>query len=968
MRIARAIGCFLFPVLYVWALPLALGADARAEDKPPEFGPPAYRFNGKLLEAAPEMEGSFALLAEGDGPQIALARPLRCCAMAVRDGEEAAIILPLRNGSAPFHVSAEAVLAEGTAADVELRLDSGAISHMRFADGTATLSVGADARAADTLTLVLRGHGDGAVVRWSKVRYWTGDGGGDIDLCPKLAGGPVLPTPREVVVRPILERELIAWDWRLQDGIETGEAKSTFMAATEKTLARGDALLADAEDQIEPGLAGAWEALRREVNEARTATPAKEDGYWEDLWLRVHRARRKLVLANPLAQTGPLLFVKQAPGVFSHQLTQNYGRYARPGGGVCVLEQPGESMQIRRLDTGALPQGSFMYPEVTHDGKRVIVAFCAADRPPENGIAGEHGRYYHLYEIQTDGSGLRPLTDGAFDDFSPKELPDGKLLFISTRRGGMHRCGSPGCEVYTLTRMNADGSGIQTLSHHETQEWDPSVLNDGRVIYTRWDYVDRNAVQYQQLWTTRPDGANPVAFYGNNTLNPVGVWEARAVPGTHKVMATAAAHHAMTAGSIILVDVTKGVDGPEALTRLTPDVPFPESEAPLLPQWRAPMPSEPGVRTPEMDRWPGQCYKSAYPLSEQYFLAAYSYDALLGEPKANPANMFGLYLIDAFGNKELLYRDLNISSLWPLPLRAREMPPVVATAADESSPAEGSYLVQNVYKSNPGLPPNSVKRLRIVQVLPKSTSGANNPPVGAANASPGKQVLGTVPVESDGSAYFRVPAGIPVAFQALDESGQAVQVMRSVTYLQPGEQASCVGCHEPRLSAPAAEGSTLMATRRAPSAITPGPDGSNPLSYPLLVQPVLDTYCVRCHSGEKAPAPAGKKPILLTGVPEGKYTASYNALVERVSFSAWGRGTFPEGNSEPLAQPGFFGAKGSPLMHMLESGHQDVKLSAADAERLITWMDANGLFYGTFEPADQDRQQRGERIAGPALQ
>jgi mono/diheme cytochrome c family protein len=277
---------------------------------------------------------------------------------------------------------------------------------------------------------------------------------------------------------------------------------------------------------------------------------------------------------------------------------------------------------------------------------------------------------------------------------------------------------------------------------------------------------------------------------------------------------------------------------------------------------------------------------------------------------------------------------------------------------------EGTFFVQNVYQSWPPIPDASVKRLRIVQVLPKSTWHANNPPLGLPSISPGKQVLGTVPVEADGSAYFRAPAGIPVAFQALDEDGQAVQVMRSVAYLQPGESASCVGCHEPRTTAPAQRRAALAAARE-PSVIQPGPDGSNPLSYPILVQPVLDKRCVSCHSPQK---PEGK--VILTGEPQGHYTVSYNALARLVPYSDWGAkpGDFRTVNSEPTSAIDFFGARGSSLTRLLRNGHYDVKLSPDEWERLITWMDANVLFYGTFDPADQARQRRGERIAGPKLQ
>ncbi len=760
-------------------------------------------------------------------------------------------------------------------------------------------------------------------------------------------------------------------DWRRQDGIGTARAPCTYQDAVAGLFERGDALVRDlrAAGVELAGPARRWEELRRE-------RPADEAA-WERLWRRVHRLRREIVFANPLAATGPLVFVKQVPAMFSHQLTQYYGSCARPGGGVFVLDQPGRSLHCRQLAAGALPPGSYQFPEVSHDGRSVLFAYCRAPTTPPDREACPD-RHYHLYQMEADGSGLRQLTDGPFDDFAPRLLPDGRIVFISTRRGGFHRCGRGPCPTYTLAVADRDGANPRPLSFHETHEWDPSVLHDGRVIYTRWDYVDRNAVHYQQLWTVRPDGSDARAFYGNHTLNPVGVWEARAVPHSGRVMATAAAHHAITAGSVILLDTSAGVDGPGPITRLTPDALFPESEVPVpmgdpagnpgawvAPAGLAPPPAAP----PGAARWPGHCYRSPWPLSEKYFLAAYSFDPLLGEPAANPPDMFGIYLVDAFGNKELLHRDPEISSLWPVPLAPRPRPPALPPGAPEAAaagtaPGDGTFFLRDVRNAWPPLPDERIVRLRIVQVLPKTTPHANTPTVGAAHASPGRQVLGTVPVEADGSAFFRAPARVPLAFQALDGLGQAVQTMRSLTYLQPGEAAACAGCHEHRSSAPQS-GPPALAAARPPSEITPGPDGSRPFSYPLLVQPVLDRHCVRCH---RQPDAAGG--LALTGEPEGPYTTSYLALVKRVPFAEWGGkpGDFRTVNSEPLSQPGFFGARASPLMKLLAGGHHDLALTGDDRERLATWMDTNALFYGTFSPADQLRQQRGERIAGPDLE
>ncbi len=622
-------------------------------------------------------------------------------------------------------------------------------------------------------------------------------------------------------------------------------------------------------------------------------------------------------------------------------------------------------MRCRELVSRQLPPGSYQHPEVGYDAGRILFAYCPVPSTPDHSKREKYmDRKYHLYQVAPDGTGLRQLTHGEFDDFAPRELPGGGIIFISTRRGGFHRCGRGPCPVYTLALAGADGSNPRVISFHETHEWDPAVLADGSVVYTRWDYVDRNAVHYQQLWRVRPDGTAPSIYYGNNTFNPVGIWEARQVPHSSRVMATAAAHHAMSAGSIVLLDTSSGVDGPRPLERLTPDAPFPESETYVAPSnWHAPgSPKEYPV--PEAQRrWPGHCYRSPYPLSEDFFLVAYSYDPLIGEPAANKPNMFGLYLADSFGNRELLYRDFNISSLWPAPLQARPRPADIPPQAEPESAEQGVFFVQDVHESDPHPLPDTVKRLRIIQILPKSTPHANDPTVGLANASPGRQVLGTVSVEEDGSACFQVPSGIALAFQALDAQGRALQTMRSVTYLQPGERASCVGCHEHRLSAPPAS-DTPLALQRPPSRIQPAPDGALPLSYPLLVQPVLDRHCVKCHAGDKPAGPEGK-PLVLTGEPEGRYTKSYNVLAKRVPYSAWGG---LEENGEPLTHPGRFGARASSVMNMLLAGHHDVELNAADVERLVTWMDANAQFYGTFNYEDQARQQRGERIAGPAIE
>jgi hypothetical protein len=454
--------------------------------------------------------------------------------------------------------------------------------------------------------------------------------------CPRLVLlgatlGGLLFAARSAAATPAVA-EAVEQDWRLQDGIGTPREAVGYREAVEQTLGRGDALLADlaAAGARVTERAAEWRSLREQYERLVAAATRADAPQWEDLWRRVHVLRRRIALDNPLLPEKPIVFIKQAVGgIFSHQLTQYYGSCARPGGGVYVLDAPGRSMAARSLTDGKLPEGSYQHLDVSYDGRRILFSYCRADTTPRH-REDRLDRFFHLYEIGADGGGLRQLTDGPYDDFSPRYLPDGRILFISTRRGGFHRCGRGPCAVYTLALVEADGSHPRTISFHETHEWDPAVLHDGSVVYTRWDYVDRNAVHYQQLWSTRPDGSGVRIFYGNNTWNPVGIWEARAVPGSRRVMATAAAHHAMTAGSIILVDGARDVDGEEPIARLTPDVLFPESETPVgrlgSGTWVAPVVDRGKLPVPvEERRWPGHCYRSPFPLSGTYFLAAYSF-------------------------------------------------------------------------------------------------------------------------------------------------------------------------------------------------------------------------------------------------------------------------------------------------------------------------------------------------------
>jgi hypothetical protein len=708
------------------------------------------------------------------------------------------------------------------------------------------------------------------------------------------------------------------------------------------------------------------------------------------LYLQTCRLRRKLALTNPLLDFEQVLFIKRKGVYLGHMCDMYHGFNAVPGGGLYVLDgaftdQPkardvlaGATPRNGRLQGRPLTPGAFLSPELSYDGRSILFAYSEAEHTPY--VFTERSTY-HIFRVVLDGSDLNQLTDGPWDDVDPCWLPDGRIAFISERRGGVGRCHSRPARGFTLHGMNPDGSQLACLSYHDSNEWQPSVLPDGRLVYSRWDYIDREAQIAHHPWVTTPDGRDARAVQGNyppsRHLRPNMELSVRAIPGSHRWIATAAPHHGQAFGSLLLVDPAIPDDDLLApLRRLTPESPFPET-------------AERG----------SLAYGSAWPLSEDFFLCAY-------DPSAPSTNrgLYGLYLCDSLGNRELLYRDPEIGCVSPIPVKPRPRPPVVLSAPNEG-PA--SFAVVNVYDGRTSWPPGTkITALRVVQVLPKpcvqpaacppseSAAPAGAPakaiacpshhdgfrgcgcdglPGSAAHIicgepriNPGmetlaRQVLGTVPVEADGSAYFEAPPGKELYFQALDEHGLAIQSMRSGTYLQPGERLVCQGCHNPRHRAPEVRGVPL-AMRRGPSKIQPEADGSDPFSYPRLVQPVLDRHCVQCHAEkrDKAPDLSGR---LAKELPHG-WSASYVALIKHGFYYDIYFGSGQQ-DTTPRSAVGKIGARASKLYQLLAAGHHDVMLPPEDLRRLTLWLDCLSPFYGAYE--NTEAQARGE-IVRPRLE
>jgi len=693
------------------------------------------------------------------------------------------------------------------------------------------------------------------------------------------------------------------------------------------------------------------------------------------------KLRRKVAFSNPLLDFDQILFIKRqfcpdAEMTGNHMCDQFFGFNAIRGGGLFVLEKPfSDNPKVRNvLENSVCENGrykgksltskdGFLAPELSFDAKEVLfarteIADNEGDRKRYAGV-GFESNTYKIFHVKLDGTGLTQLTDGIWNDFDPCYLPSGRIAFISERRGGFGRCHGRPVPSFTLHSMNSDGSDIVALSPHETNEWQPSVNNNGMIVYTRWDYVDRGFNQAHHGWITTPDGRDPRIVNGNFAANPGArpfmEISMRSIPGSNKYMGTAACHHGQAYGSIILVDPLMPDDNAMApVKRMTPDQLFPEAEI--------------GTHGPPAN------YAAPYPLSEHFFLCVYDSNS---HSNAGTANNYGIYLVDAFGNKELIYRDDEISCLDPIPVKARPVPPVIPHLTAVGKPLKpgakfvapdpktipdfGTVGLINVYDSiYPLKDLPKITSLRVIQLLPKTTPIANNPRIGFGDQKSARMVLGTVPVEADGSAFFKLPVNKPVYFQALDADGVAVQSMRSATYVHPGETLTCLGCHNSPTHGYGMGGNSATALRRQPSELKPEVVGSKPFSYAILVQPVLTKNCIECHT--KSMAEGKKCPDLTQGEKKnnGDFFNSYNSLREFSFF--WDNAVF---DGIPDSKPGQIGARKSRLYQMLLKGHHNLKLSKEDLHRLTLWMDCNSDFYGSYE---QLVEQKDGKVVWPTLE
>jgi hypothetical protein len=638
----------------------------------------------------------------------------------------------------------------------------------------------------------------------------------------------------------------------------------------------------------------------------------------------------------PILDGQPILFVTRKQYAADHHNTHtmfpsapnetNSGSYTG-GSSALKIFDPATGSATTILNAGA--DGVIRDPCVHFDGERIVFAWRKS-RPEA----------YHIWEIRRDGSGLRQLTSlPGVDDIDPIYLPDDGIVFSSGREPKYVMCNKH--LSHNLYRMNGDGSNILQISKSTLYEGHPSLMPDGRIMYDRWEYVDRNFGDAQGLWVADPEGTGHAIHYGNNTSSPGGVIDGHAVPGTPYTICTFTSCHDRPWGAIALIDNRLARDGRNAVIRMWP---------PGLESWvynsgsigSIPSDFDKFIQVSPKHEDPFPLVDPATGLGGRYFLCA----------RDTGGGHMAIFLLDAQTGAATLVHDEGagvVGCFDPMPLVASPRPNDVKVHRryDETP---GRFYVMDVYAGThmAGINRGDVKWLRVVESPEKRYYSSATWPAQGIEA-PGvnwdsfetKRVLGTVPVETDGSAHFLAPPNTFLYFQLLDENKMMLQSMRSGTVIQPGESQGCIGCHENRGTAPHYPGSQMpLAFRRAPDTLG-GWLGAPPKEFNYLaeVQPVFDAKCMECHD-------YGGEPPLLAGDKGVFFNASYSDLYRRsFSGSQWGYTGVVGAGPAAIQQPKAWGSHKSRLIATIRGGHQGVTLSPEELERLTTWIDLNGVYY-----------------------
>jgi hypothetical protein len=545
-------------------------------------------------------------------------------------------------------------------------------------------------------------------------------------------------------------------------------------------------------------------------------------------------------------------------------------------------------------------KGGVRDPQLHYSGTKILFSYRKGGQP-----------FYHLYEIGVDGKNLRQLTTGEHNNIEPTYLPDGGIAFCSSRCNRYVNCWFT--HVAVIYRCDADGGNVRALSCNIEQDNTPWVLPDGKIIYQRWEYIDRSRVRFHHLWTMNPDGTNQMVYFGNMHGSTLMI-DAKPIPGSRKTVAVFCPGHGKKEhlGVVTIVDPSHGPDDRKMAKPVSKKM-----------------------------------YRDPYPFSEELFLVTLNEEMGLLEGNGKYTTLWKMP--DKYKREKLWLHE-------PRPIQGRKREHIILPRISLKEKI-GTMMLENVYvgRNMKGVKKGDIKKLLIMEALPKPVNFSGTmEPTSMGGTFTLNRVLGTVPVEADGSAHFELPALRSIFFVALDENDISVKRMQSFTTVQPGERLSCVGCHEERVAAPpTGRRGMARAMRRPASRIKPIP-GNLPdiYDFPRDIQPILNKYCVKCHDvkqngtftegGKTKPCGPLSGGISLAGDRGPIFSHAYANLTMLRQFTD-GR----DGNANKA--PRTIGTGDSPLLAKISSGkHHGVKVTARERDIVRLWIESSAVYAGTY--------------------
>ncbi len=695
------------------------------------------------------------------------------------------------------------------------------------------------------------------------------------------------------------------------------------------------------------------------------------------LYVETRWVIRRIVFKNPILDFDRLLFTKRFTQETFPDICLNHMPWvSRPGGDLCILQpldgetglftsikNPGDKdhaepvAQVQSLINGALGPGNVHGMDLWFEGDRIVFGYARSrsNEPPEGWLDRAQSfrlrreeQPTHLFELNLADGQIRQITSGEWSDLDPTYAPNGNIIFVSERCGTSLQCNEydkdeTSCNLYVV---QPDGSGIRRLSVNKDGDYMPYTLDNGMIAFTRWEYQERGFAYIHSIWVIRPDGTGADALYGQHMENPWALIGVRSIPNSNKLIALASGHHTLAVGSLITIDPSLGINNPSGIGMISPKLMPPQGGMDGVPV--------PQGGTLDQDGF----YTTPWALSDKFFLASYAYGSDMTDPTG-----YGLYLVDVYGNKELIYRDPEISCFTPIPLRERPIPHIVPDNIDLEDDASYLYVTEITHGAD-GIAPSDAHYLRITAPIPwpydnqygghrygedHRYAGPDAARRNLVNWTP-VRILGDVPVRPDGSVEFQVPPDTAVYFQLLDENRMELRRMRSSISFQPGEMRGCVGCHETREDAGhVSSGHTIQQYMSGPPSVLLPPWGDQPVNFLRDVQPVFNNHCIQCHSGLNPEAGLDFSAGLIAWddeVPHYGHNRAYETILKNNLVSMSAAREHDASVTPPLA----YGARNSKLLSTLsdEHHHDVVELCDDDILRITMWIDSNAPYHDQF--------------------